>query len=213
MSRLTLTKITNAVYWLLLSAWFGCLAMTGIVAMIAFSTARELDYRIPSFSRYAGDHWPVAAGQIMNKVFLVNDGVQLVALIGLIAIMVLQVTKMGMPRHRVANAVRALCLFLLLCSTSYYLLVLSTRMNANLTEFWTRASAGEDGSSFKIAFDADHLTAENILKFNLVVLLILVPASACALTTREDEDSVPAVPANSPRTVVQEPELLTRQTR
>ena len=208
MNKQLIVKIVNSVYWTLLSAWFGCLAMTGIVAMIAFPTLRDLNPALPGYSSYAGEHWSIAAGHVMRKVFLVNDAVQLVALVGCSLIMGLQVTVMGQRRERGANVLRGICLFALMCSTAYYLLALSTRMDANLLEYWARAATGADGAGFKAAFDKDHLVAENILKFNLFMLLGLVLSSACALTTdAPDAASAGRAPVGRPGNL-EEPALL-----
>ncbi len=208
MNKPLIVKVVNSIYWTLLSAWFGCMAMTGIVAMIAFPTLRDLNPTLPGFAGYAGEHWSIAAGHVMRKVFLVNDAVQLVALVGCSLIMGLQVTVMGQRRERGANALRGICLFALMCSTAYYLLALSTRMDANLQEYWTRAAAGADGAGFKAAFDKDHVVAENILKFNLFMLLGLILSSACALTTN-DADAAPEGRTPITRSsALQEPALL-----
>ena len=54
------------------------LVMSGTMAAVIFPTMKQLQPVLPEFVKVPQDHWSLAAGLVMRKVFFISDAVQLV---------------------------------------------------------------------------------------------------------------------------------------
>lgn len=203
-------KFVNTVYWLILSLWFGSLIMTGAFAAITFPTMQALGPTLPDFEAYEQiSHWRIAAGHVMYKGFFISDSVQLVSVILVTLLTLVHILIFKFPYRRFANVIRLFGLVCLLISVGFHILVLGSRMNTNLVTYWEQAAAGEDPTQALDAFNEDHPKASRLMQFNAAVLaLLVIPASACGMTTREDDDEGGGRARASGG--LQEPELLSR---
>ena len=61
-----------------LGAWATVILMSGAMAAVIFPTMKQLDPVLPAFASTPGDHWSLAAGLVMRKIFFISDIVQLV---------------------------------------------------------------------------------------------------------------------------------------
>lgn len=186
MSRRSGLKIVNSLYWILLSLWLGALVFGAVTAAIIFPTLRDLGVSLTSFSGPTDDHFMLAAGTVMDRVFFIVDGVQLVSSVGVAIILGLHLTVFQMRLSRPAHMIRALSICLLLLGVSYHLFVLAPRMNLNLQTVWSLREMGEDATEYRTAFAADHPNAVRLLTFNTVLLVVTITASACGLTTPDE---------------------------
>jgi hypothetical protein len=72
-----------------LGAWAMTLLMSGGMAAVIFPTMKQLAPVLPEFVKTPQDHWSLAAGLVMRKIFFASDAVQLVlATISVVAMMV-----------------------------------------------------------------------------------------------------------------------------
>jgi len=185
-----LVRITNIIYWFFLSLWFGSLVMTGVTAAIAFPTLKERGVIVPGFDAVPeSEHFLIAAGSVLNKVFFVNDVIQFIAAIVVTLITGLQLFSTRLRLPKMANLIRLGALAAVLLSLSYHLLVLAPRMNYNLRQYWDLAQQGEDYSAFKEKFDEDHPIARNILAMNTFGLIIIIGSSAYMMIPGRDESN------------------------
>jgi hypothetical protein len=168
-----------------LGVWLGALVMTGAAAAIAFPTMRDLDPSLPAFASYPQDHWTIAAGMVMARVFFVCDAVQLacatvagVSLVGLYATGVV-------AKKRAAQVIRAAVLAALVVSLLQYLVFPAREMAEHLDTFWTAAKAGdlETADAARGAFDRLHPQASLRLSLHAAGVLIALVVGAWAATT------------------------------
>lgn len=178
----------NIIYSLVLALWFGGLMMTGLVAAMIFPTMRELGVQLDQFAAFdPTQHWKIAAGAVMEKVFFALDLVQGASVLIIVMLFILQITLLGHRLRSKINLLRGLLIVVLLCTTAWHVLVLAPRMNSNLRQFWTLAESGgvdatgHDAAHYQAAFDADHPTASTSLSTNAILVAGLVGVSAIAL--------------------------------
>lgn len=152
-----------------LGIWLGALVMTGTTAALAFPTLRGLKPTLADFAAVPGDeHWRIAAGSVMQRVFLACDVVQLIA--AGVALVTMGLILMSEPRHgiktgRVWLLARTIAVATAVMLVAYQVLVLAPRMNANLAEYYVRAREGEMevAARARAAFDAEHPLASRLM--------------------------------------------------
>ncbi len=187
---MTLTRISNAIYWLFLALWFGALVMTGITAAIAFPTLKTLGVTVPGFEAVPTDeHFKIAAGHILYQIFFITDCIQLTSVIIIIAITGLQLYSRKIALLKIPNLIRLAALTVVLLTLAYHLFQLAPRMNTNLRKYWDAAKAGEDYARYQQAFEAEHPTASKILGINALGLTIVILSSGFLLIPGKDEEA------------------------
>lgn len=150
--------------------WAGVIAMVGAVAAIAFPTVRELDPALAEYAAYPGEHWRIAAGAVMNRAFLLADGVGgAVVLLATGAVVVMLASgrvRAGTP----AMVLRLAALAVGAGLTVYTLAAFRPEMQGHLETFWSAARAGEvnEAETARAAFDAMHPRASFLLIAQLV---------------------------------------------
>lgn len=168
-----------------LGVWAGALLMTGATASVAFPTMRELAPALPGYSAYAQDHWSIAAGHVMRRVFTISDWTQLACMLIAIGTLVVEATLVGWRRLGMAWRVRGGVIVLAAAAAGYSALFMAPRMNARLDEYWESARSGQIAAAqtAKFAFDEDHTLARRLMTgtFALVAAALLTSAlgSAC----------------------------------
>lgn len=137
--------------------------MAGVSAAIVFPTTRALAPRLPAYEAFVGEHWKIAAGHVQQRIFLACDAGQLVC--GGVAFLTLglMLIGVGVPRldKRAATTVRVLATAAALIVLCFHMLVLSPRMQRNLTAYWSNAEGGRQAEAevAQAAFEVDHPTA------------------------------------------------------
>lgn len=170
-----------------LGLWLGALVMTGATAAIAFPTLRDLDPSLPAFASYPEDHWSIAAGMVMARVFFVCDAVQLGC--GLLAGATLGILFLtgAVARRRAAQVIRAALLAVLLVSLLQYLVFPAREMAQDLQAFWSAAKAGdaETADRHRAAFERAHPGASLRLSLHAIGVLVTMAVGAWAAATPE----------------------------
>lgn len=160
-----------------LSAWVGALGMTAVAAATIFPTMERLAPSLPDYARYGGEHWPIAAGVPMQRIFAIFDGVQLVCCVASAGLAVAPVLRRGAGRVDPFLVARAFVVGLAFLGVAYYLLLLTPQMITDLRLYWEAARAGDTAGaeSFRAAFEARHPTANRVLgAIGITVLAALV---------------------------------------
>ncbi len=196
-----LRPLLESVHIFTLAIWGGSLAFTAVTAAVAFPTMRKLDPRLPEFAAYEGEHWRIAAGHIANRLFLINDMVQLAGvLVTLLTFgLLLLTTKRAAAGVLWPYVLRAVLLSAASILVAYQLFILAPRMQTNLQAFWDAARAGDAAraEALRSAFEVDHPTASNVLvATGVCVLLSLLTAAwsaAASPTTPAGELESPAL--------------------
>lgn len=168
-----------------LALWLASLLMAGVSAAIVFPTTRALAPRLPAYEAFVGEHWKIAAGHVQQRIFLACDAGQLVC--GGVAFLTLglMLIGVGMPRldKRTTTTVRVLATAAALIVLCYHLLVLSPRMQQNLTAYWSNAEAGRQAEAnvAQDAFEVDHPTASRALSLLAACVGVSLVASVWGL--------------------------------
>lgn len=174
--------------------WLGALVMTAVTAAVAFPTMKSLAPALPQFKVDPGQHGIIAAGHVMQRVFLACDLVQFICgLLCFVGIGGLLATTQAMRESRIAMLLRTISTAAALMLLSYHLLMLAPRMNENLRAYWDAALTGELAAAdqFKTAFDGDHPTASRVLgATGFSVLLALLTGCWAATAPRREEGAV-----------------------
>ena len=193
-------KLVNAIYWMSLAAWLAALVSAGIAAGNVFGVLDDLSLELERYAAYpTHEHGMLAAGHVMEGVFVTVDLIQFVAIPLTLLALGMQLAVYRLPVRSPANAVRTLCLVAAAGLFAYHATTLAPRMNRELRARWSAAEAGDvaAASAHQMAFSEDHPTADLILKTNLILLIIALGSSAAALS--------PSTRSASPR--LPEPEL------
>lgn len=180
-------RLNNIVHWVSLMLWCAALISAGVAAMNVFTVLDEgnLPLTIERYSEYPADQHPrLAASHVMEPVFTTVDLLQFVAAPLVLITLVLQVTMFRMRLRRPSNAVRAACLAIAAILFGYYATSVAPALNHQLRDWWAHAEAGElaQAADVRARFNDYHLTADNILKINLMLLIVAIGATAVAFS-------------------------------
>lgn len=193
MNKLLWYKVTNSLYWILVAIWFGALVMTGTVAAIIFPALKSLDVNIPSYSQagYTVDHWAIAAGHVMERVFFAYDLIQILSCTGIVVFTVCHFVIFKLPFRKCVNIIRWVSLSLLVVTVCWNTFVVAPRMNHNLRQHWDYALQGDVDNAIihKEAFNSDHPQARFLMECNVFLLATLIIASAFSLAQYENKQS------------------------
>jgi len=163
-----LRSLLDAAHLAALGVWVGAVGMTAAVAAVIFPEMKELAPSVESFSAYPKDHWVIAAGRVMGRVFTILDWAQIAcALLALVSAALLVVMK---------DARRWRRLFVTLAPAAalvWYALMVAQPMHADLAGFWDAARSGnvEAADAYRGAFDARHPVASDAM--GAIMLLAL----------------------------------------
>jgi hypothetical protein len=171
----TLRTLALTVHTCALGVWFGVLGMVGAAAAVLFPTVKALGAKTDVYAAWpVEEHWVLIAGHVGQRLFVVADAVQfacaVAAVLGLAA-----AAWFGHPWRGRALGVRVVLLAGALVVLAYHLLVLTPRMDTNLSQMRSLIKAGDaaGATAFKAAFDADHPVASR----NLAALAALSGAA------------------------------------
>lgn len=182
--------ICQGVHLASVSLWLGATVMTGVAAAIAFPTMKGLDPALPDFAAYPTDHWMIAAGAVMNKVFAVLDYASVALAVVAAQALVIAAMPCGLRLSAPSSIVRLLALAVAVGALGYSLFMLRPEMNAHLLEFHSHAMAGRlaEADAARSAFDALHPPASNALGVIAIALVVLVFMGIWSLATDPASD-------------------------
>ncbi len=155
--------VLETVHLTALGVWVGALGMTAAVAAIIFPAMRDLDPVVERFAAYPQDHWVIAAGWVMARVFFALDVAQLgCAALAVVTIFGLFIMKKTPTRWR---RLRMVLVIGTVGSVLWYVLMVAQPMNADLASFWREAQAGNvaEADAYRAAFDARHPVASRFM--------------------------------------------------
>lgn len=175
-----------------LGLWLGALVTAGLTAAMLFPTMKGLDPHLPAYEKYTGEHWVIAAGQPMAKIFLYTDIIQFVCAALCIATMGVLLFKCRLSLRRASAAVRVLSLVAAICLLGFRGIYLAPRMELNMRGYWEAAIQGDNtgAAKFKDVFSADHPLASRLMGATAVAVLLAMLSGAWSAST----SGVPARP-------------------
>lgn len=163
-----------------LGAWVLVIVMSGAMAAIIFPTMKQLDPVLPEFFSTPGDHWSLAAGLVMRKVFFISDIAQLVlAMIAVVSLtIVLKAGEIGVLARRVLTLSLAVSCIAMLATAFWLSPAMRRDMDAALIAGKAGNSAAMNAS--RAQFAAKHTSATTLM---VTTLSGAVLASLAVLTT------------------------------
>ncbi|MEL6330425.1 MAG: hypothetical protein AAFR38_12270 [Planctomycetota bacterium] len=178
-------KLAETIHLTAAGLWLGTLVMTGATAAVMFGTSRELGPMLPEFAAYDGSHADLLAGAIQNQVFKLSDIIQFACATLCLASMIALIAFLKLPVRTISTAVRLCSLGLALGIFSYYLMILTPRMQTNLKQYYDAARLGqlETAAEARARFDADHPTASNSLIGTTIAVLLVLGGGAWSATS------------------------------
>ncbi len=188
MSTYIAQRFFQVVHVVALSAWFGAVGMSGIVAATVFPLVGKMKPTLGAYPEYTGDHALLTGGLVAGNVFMIVDRVQLycgaVALASFVTMIVA-----GYAINSFARVLRSAVLLLTMGLLGYHLFFLMPGMMDDLKSYWDFAAAGgnEQAEMYKNAFFDNHETASNSLKALMgATLACLILAAWTGVNTREE---------------------------
>jgi len=187
-----------------LGVWLGSLLMTGVAAAILFPTMKGLDPKLPAFAEYTGDHWMIAAGRAADRIFSINDALQLACALVVVVTLAAGAVWCNLRPTGLRGVLRLLALCVALVALGFQLFVLAPRMSLNLKTYWQAAQAGDRplADRHQAAFSTDHTTAQNTLATITlavgVLLLLSVWPQGLAAPTLPTTPPTPRPAGDSP---------------
>ena len=173
MKKETVQRFFEVIHVVALSAWFGTVGMSGIVAATVFPTVGQMRPTLGAYPEYTGDHALLAGGLIAGKVFLIVDSAQFVCAAIALASFVTMIVA-GYSINSLSRVLRSVVLLCTMGLLSYHLFMLMPQMTEDLRNYWDLAAAGntEQADVHKNAFMMMHETAANTLKGLMVATLL-----------------------------------------
>ncbi len=182
-----------------LAVWAGASIMVGVVAATAFPIVKDLDPVVPQLAQYAGDHWRIVAGRILNTAFHFADIIGAAAY-GLAFLALI----LGLLTNRTARKplapIRYGAFVALGVVTFYALFSLRPEMQSHLDAYWQAASNGENDAarSHQQGFNELHspatytMTAQLLLMLACILLTAAAPTRDAAARRHSTNDPEPA---------------------
>ncbi len=171
----------------------GTLASVGIAAAIAFPMMKSLHPSLPDYAAYSGEHWRIAAGSIMDRVFHAAEIVQIACLLLAAITLASEIAERGFRTRRML-IVRSALVIAAFGVLGAKLAILNPRMDRELTAFRDAAKAADANAAeqHQAAFDRDHPRASAALYASTLLVGALLVAAALdrpALPRRVEDES------------------------
>lgn len=176
--------VLNTIHGVCLALACGVVIATGVAAAVAFPTMRDLDPTLADLAS-VDDHWMIAAGSVMARVFVVTA----VIAGGAIAVSVVAFLMHFLREKRRglgATAVRLLTLAALVAVFTHYSASLLPDMNNTFNDFVSAAREGDGdrAAALRAEFDAHHPVASRELSAIAALSLVAALLSAWPLHRR-----------------------------
>ena len=179
--------LAETVHLAALGIWFGAIGMTGAAAAVAFPTMRDLDPTLGAYAAFPKEHWPIAAGEVLFKLFQISDLVSILCVVLAVGSLGAAIVAGGLSMGRLATKLRVLLLVLIIAVQSWALFVLMPRMTHNVNEFWDAAKAGEvqRAGEYRVRFSDDHPTSRRVSEILLLTIAASLVATGVSMTDRK----------------------------
>jgi len=156
---------------IVLSVLAGATLAVGATAAVAFPTMKALDPTLSTFSAWPDPHWPIAAGDIANRLFRMLDWFSMAC----VAVAVLTLfPRTGRPPRSIGSILSVVAIFVLIDVVATNWIWVRPTMHRHLEAYWSAARAGEVevGRSARAAFDRMHPIASAMLMTQLIAALV-----------------------------------------
>jgi hypothetical protein len=185
--------IAETVHLAALGVWLGAIGIAGAAAAVAFPTMRALDPTLGAYAAFPGEHWPIAAGEVMFKVFQISDLVALACLVLAAGSLVAALVAGGLSGRRLSSRLRLAMMLALLLVQCWAMFVLMPRMAHNAGEFWSAARAGDEmkAGEYRVRFSDDHPKSRRVSETLIVFILISMVATGASLTDVRERKATP----------------------
>ena len=198
-----LIRLAEIVFWLALIVWISAIVTAGVTAAVAFPMMREYEVVVPKFAAYdESQHWAIAAGVLLERIFTLTDMIQLAAAV----IAILALVAGARRRSRLAELLRFFTMLAAATLLGYRVLLLAPQMNRSLHQYWDAAEQGQadTAAQYRSEFQAMHPTASRI--YGIMLFMLLTSAGATAWS--------PPIPSPAVKSDgLQEPQLARRASR
>ena len=184
--------ILETVHLAALGIWLGSIGIAGAAAAVAFPKMRELDPTLGAYTAYSGEHWPIAAGEVLFKVFQISDFVAIVC-VALVAGSLLTAIVAGrLSVGRLSVKLRIALVLTMIVVQAWAMFVLIPRMDHNVGEYWSAARAGdpERADEYRVLFNNDHPTSRRVSETLMVIILISMVATSASMTDGGKREAV-----------------------
>ena len=149
----------------------GATLAVGATAATAFPAMKALDPTLSTFAAWPDPHWPIAAGDVANRLFRMLDVMSAVC-VGLAAASMLpRSARPGRTASGIVSIIAVAGLIAIVATTWAWL---RPTMHGHLETYWTAARAGdvERGRAARDAFTLLHPTSSRLLTAQLILALI-----------------------------------------
>jgi hypothetical protein len=169
-------RVCESVHMAALGLWLGALVLTAAAAAMLFPTMKMLQPALPGYALYTGEHWLIAGGHVVQRMFLALDVAQFAAALVAGATFGAAVMWFGLSMKRVSTFVRVFLLLALIALLAYRMGFLEPEMADNLRRYWAAAAAGDNATAlrYKELFDASHPLQSRLLGLTAVLVLALM---------------------------------------
>lgn len=164
--------------------WLGAIGVSAAAAAVAFPTMRALDPTLGAYAAFPGEHWPIAAGEVMFKVFQITDMIAVVCAVLVVGSLVAAIVTGRLPLRRLSVMFRVAMTLAIVAVLSFNMFVLMPRMVHNVGEFWSAARAGEleRAGEYRVLFNNDHPNARKLSETLMVFILVSMVATGASMT-------------------------------
>lgn len=174
--RRTIEGLAEAGSTLSLGLWAGVLLMVGVTAAVSFPLMADLDVRIPGYESFDGEHHRIAAGQVLNRAFLISDWIGLLCLaVAIVCIGVLWgMSKPDFRRARPGLVLRLASLGVLAIITIFQTAAFRPSLNSKFEQLWGAAQRGENERAAEIRdrLAPQHAKASFLLATQFTLVLV-----------------------------------------
>jgi hypothetical protein len=182
------------VHILALGMWLGTLGLAGATAGRTFVVMRHLDPALPGYAAFTGEHWSLAAGQVVQPMFVMVEIVQFAAMLIVGFTFVIAAAKFDLSLRRLSTFVRAFVLLFLIAVLSYRFFVLGPGMMQSLTTYWGAAGAGDTQRAleYKSIFDSAHALDRRLMMGTLLLVIGAIGAAGWSILDTGPERQHPS---------------------
>ncbi len=192
-NRRTIEGLAEAGSALALGLWAGVLLMVGVTAAVTFPLMADLDVQIPRYEAFDGEHHRIAAGQVLNRAFLISDwiGVGCLAIAVLCLALLWIVGKPAFRRVRPGLVLRLASLGVLSLITVFQTAAFRPSLNSKFEQLWGAAQRGENERAAEIRdrLAPQHAKASFLLATQFTLVLVAGLSSGFDGTTRRRRDA------------------------
>lgn len=176
--------IAETVHLTSLGVWLGAMGIAGAAAAVAFPVMRNLEPTLGAYSAFPDEHWPIAAGEVLFRVFQISDLVAMICLTLVVGSLIAAIVAGGLSMRRLSVKLRIALAIALLVIQSWSMFVLTPRMVGNVAEFWSAARIGdvERAGEYRVLFNNDHPTSRRVSETLMVFILISMVAAGASLS-------------------------------